>query len=172
MSEECVESGRAAVDGQEAAGLPAGESAARPRGGGHRFRKGVSGNPRGRPRKHRPTGGPGDRLPGADEPTRAMILAEAYRMVRVEEDGRTIELPAHQAVLRAMIRNAVAGNRIAQSRFTQIVQEAERQTKADQMVLYHAFEWQGLVKEPKPTAESEIVCDPRSGRVVVRPGGV
>jgi hypothetical protein len=157
MSEERVESGRAR----------AGE---KPRGP-HRFRKGQSGNPHGRPRKHRATGGPGDRLPGADEPTRAMILAEAYRTVRVEEDGRTIDLPAHQAVLRAMVRNAVAGNRIAQWRFTQIVQEAERQTKADQLVLYHAFEWQGVVREPKPTAASEIVLDPRSHRVVVRPGG-
>ena len=170
MSEERVESSRARADGPAAEGPQAGSGAEVP-DGPHRFRKGQSGNPAGRPRRERATGGPGDRLPGADEPTRAMILAEAYRMMRVEEDGRTIELPAHQAVMRAMIRGAVAGNRTAQWRVTQIVQEAERQTKADQLVLYHAFEWQGLVREPKPTAVSEIIADPRSHRVVVRPGG-
>jgi len=67
---------------------------------------------------------------------RAMILAEAYRTVTITEGEVEIDLPAGQAVLRAMIRNAVAGSRIAQWRFTQIVQEAERQTKADQLVPY------------------------------------
>jgi hypothetical protein len=180
MSEERVESGRAGdagpvaepqAAGQQAQGQQIAVGAPQPRGP-HRFRKGQSGNPAGRPRRQRATGGPGDRLPGADEPTRAMILTEAYRMMRVEEDGRTIELPAHQAVMRAMIRNAVAGSRIAQWRFTQIVQEAERQTKQEQVTLYNAFEWQGMLREPKPTRESEIIVDPRSSlSVVVRPGG-
>ena len=88
----------------------------------HRFRKGVSGNPAGRPRA---TGAPGDRLPGATEPGRQMILAEAYRRVTVEEDWEALDLSTHEAVLRAMATAARQGNQTAQHRWTQLVKAAE-----------------------------------------------
>ncbi len=42
---------------------------------------------------------------------RAMILAEAYRTVTFTEGDMEFDLPAGQAVLRAMMVNAVKGNR-------------------------------------------------------------
>ena len=59
-----------------------------------RFVKGRSGNPRGRPRKQARARG---NSTGADEPTKAMILEEAYRPVAVREGDNVIQLPAIQA---------------------------------------------------------------------------
>jgi hypothetical protein len=58
------------------------------------FKPGQSGNPAGRPRRGA-TGAPGDRLPGAHEPTKAMILEEAYRLVTMrigEEEQMALSL--------------------------------------------------------------------------------
>jgi hypothetical protein len=137
-----------------------------------RWCKGQSGNPRGPAPRLRPArGGPGDRLPGADEPMRAMILAEAYRTVTFTEGDVTFEMPAGQAVLRAMMVNAVKGNRIAQWRFTQIVQEAERQQKRTQEALYNVFERPPPGK-PKPAVsrEDDLIYDDRTREMVVRGG--
>ncbi|MES2042283.1 MAG: DUF5681 domain-containing protein [Pseudomonadota bacterium] len=135
-----------------------------------RWQKGQSGNPKGPAPRLRPArGGPGDRLPGADEPTRAMILAEAYRTVTFTEEGVTFEMPAGQAVLRAMMVNAVRGNRIAQWRFTQIVQEAERQQKRTQEALYNVFE-RPAYGEPKAAVsrDDDLIYDDRTREMVVR----
>jgi hypothetical protein len=139
-----------------------------------RWQKGQSGNPRGPAPRLRPArGGPGDRLPGADEPMRAMILAEAYRTVTITEGEVEIDLPAGQAVLRAMMVNAVKGNRIAQWRFTQIVQEAERQQKRAQEALYNVFERPafGDKSAAKPRREDDLIYDDRLREMVVRGKG-
>lgn len=135
-----------------------------------RWQKGQSGNPRGpAPRLRAARGGPGDRLPGADEPMRAMILAEAYRTVTFTEGDVEFDLPAGQAVLRAMMVNAVRGNRIAQWRFAQLVQEAERQQKRAQEALYNVFERPafGDKKAKGPTREDDLVYDDRLREMVV-----
>ena len=72
---------------------------------GRRFTKGVSGNPNGRPR--RVTGAKGDRLPGADEPTRRVILAEAYRMVTVKDGDTEVRMPARVSAWSCLFRYAV-----------------------------------------------------------------
>ncbi len=140
----------------------------------HRFRKGRSGNPAGRPRA---TGAQGDRLPGSTEPGRQMILAEAYRRVTVEEDGKTFELSTHEAVLRAMATAAREGNQIAQHRWTQLVKTAEAEQKRAQIALYNVLERDHLEREwsdregkmvVRPSYADDIVADPRTGAVVVR----
>ncbi|CAN5290793.1 hypothetical protein BH10PSE14_BH10PSE14_37250 [soil metagenome] len=170
MSDPSIESDREA--GLDAVGVPAPVGYCNPPL--HtRWQPGQSGNPKGpTPRIREARGGPGDRLPGADEPMRAMILAEAYRTVTFTEGEVEFEMPAGQAVLRAMMANAMMGNRIAQWRFTQIVQEAERQQKVAQQALYNVFE-RGEYGKPKvaPALKDDVVFDGRSQVMVVRGSG-
>jgi hypothetical protein len=141
----------------------------------HRFRKGRSGNPAGRPR--RATGAPGDRLPGADEPTRAMILEEAYRPVTVREGDEEVSVSVHRAVFRAMAEAAMKGNQTAQHRWTQLVQAAEARQKRDQIALYNVLEREGRDREwsdreggmrVRVSYGDEVIVDSQSGTVVVR----
>lgn len=83
-----------------------------------RFRKGRSGNPRGRPRGS-----------GRARASR-LALAEAYRIVSVREGDRTIRMPALQAVLRAHIALAAKGNGPAQRALLQAVQAIESEVAA------------------------------------------
>jgi hypothetical protein len=140
------------------------ESRKRTNGPGRPFSKGKSGNPAGRPPGRRATGAPGDRLPGSDQPTRAMILAEAYRPVTVGEGAEAIELPANQAVLRALTEAALKGNQAALRRWTQIVQEAEQAQLRDQLALYNLLE-RGC--DDDASYDDDILVDSRWGRVVV-----
>ena len=67
-----------------------------------RFRKGVSGNPGGRPAK-----APLERI-------KTLALREAYRTVTVKDGGDSITLPAIRAVLRRQLALAAKGNGPAQ----------------------------------------------------------
>lgn len=63
----------------------------------HRFRKGKSGNPKGRPKK----------------PPRSGIDAFQYemeRMITVMEGGVRMKIPVHQALFRALIASGLKGN--------------------------------------------------------------
>jgi hypothetical protein len=144
---------------------------------GTRFAKGKSGNPRGRPPKVRGgSGAPGDRLIGSDEPTRTMILEEAYRTITVRDGEDEIEMTANRAVFRAMMERALKGSRIAQRKWIEMVEAAEAQQKRDQHVLYNVLdlpkrkrvyrEGRGFVLDLKWS--DEIVVDPHIGRTVVR----
>jgi len=134
----------------------------------HRWRKGQSGNPAGRPPRPRPQGSRGDRLLGADEPTRTMILEEAYQPVTIRENGVEYEMPLSQAIWRAMGRAALSGNRLAQYRYTRIVREMEREQLAVQAALYHALERQHCRRLPGASFADDLVYDVTSGAVVVR----
>lgn len=136
------------------------------RGPGRPFAKGASGNPAGRPR--RATGAPGDRLPGSDQPTRAAILAEAYRRVTVTDGEDLVDLPANVAVLRALTEAALKGNQTAQRRWTAIVQEAENAQMRDQLALYNLMERAPYGREGEASYDDDILVDSRSGRVVIR----
>lgn len=146
------------------------ESAKRAKGPGRPFSKGKSGNPAGRPPGRRATGAPGDRLPGSDLPTRAMILAEAYRPVTVGEGADAIELPANQAVLRALTEAALKGNQAALRRWTQIVQEAEQAQLHDQLALYDLLERPLNWRDAEVSYDDDILVDSRWGRVVIPDG--
>ena len=166
-------------------GTDAGDSASRVNKPGygnppaeHRFRKGQSGNPAGRP--GRATGARGDRLPGAHEPTRAMILEEAYRPVTVRDGDEEITLSAHRAVFRSMAAAAMSGNQTAQHRWTKLVQAAEAQQKREQIALYNVLEREERAQDWDErnggmmvcaSYDDDIIVDSRSGTVVVRDVG-
>ena len=143
---------------------------------GQRFAKGQSGNPRGRPKVRGGSGAPGDRLIGSDEPTRMMILEEAYRTITVRDGEDEIEMTANRAVFRAMMERALKGSRIAQRKWIEMVEQAEAQQKRDQHVLYNMLdlpkrkrvyrEDRGFVLDLKWS--DEIVVDPHIGRTAVR----
>jgi hypothetical protein len=80
-----------------------------------RFRKGVSGNPGGRPRGM--TAGRANML----------ALKEVYRPVTVREGDKILTLPAIQAVLRSMVAVAAKGNGPVQRFLIEVIQAIERE---------------------------------------------
>lgn len=79
-----------------------------------RFKKGQSGNPRGR------------RRDSALERARGLVLKEAYRLVTVREGDNVISIPALQAILRSQVALAAKGNGPAQRALVKTVKEIER----------------------------------------------
>ena len=76
---------------------------------GSKFRKGVSGNPRGRPK------GSKNKLPALhEERMKAIILEEAYRTIKVRDGTRNVTVPIARAVLRSLAVNAVKGQHRSQ----------------------------------------------------------
>jgi hypothetical protein len=127
----------------------------------HRFKKGQSGNPRGRPRGSKGKGqlqfDPGQR------PTNELILAEAYRPVTIREGDEIFEIPAIQAVMRAMGVSAMKGNRLAQKTLAEMVQRVEHAEVQSRLESLESF----LTYKSKWTEEIER-CE-RDGRPIPTP---
>jgi hypothetical protein len=99
----------------------------------HRFKKGVSGNPQGRP-KRKQAAKSTDPLKISRQPANQLLMDEAYRTVTLREGDQIIKLPAIQAVFRAMGVSAMKGNRYAQRTLAELVQQvenADREAKAE-----------------------------------------
>ena len=84
-----------------------------------RFRKGVSGNPRGGSRTQRAAR------------VSALALKEAYRMVTVREGDKVTSLPAIQAVMRSQVALAVKGNGPAQRAMIAAIHALEQELAAE-----------------------------------------
>jgi hypothetical protein len=104
----------------------------------HRFRKGVSGNPRGRPRKIRALvstkigGQPGI---GFEDRIKSLAIEEAYRLITIREGDRTERIPVIQAILRKVAVAAAYGNIRAQQNYLNLLIGAEADRRVATMEL-------------------------------------
>ena len=91
----------------------------------HQFKKGKSGNPKGRPKKKAVQPGFGALGGGIADRFGAMALDEATRLVSVREGDKVSEIPAMQALIRTMFRAAAQGDTKAGHQLLDVVARAE-----------------------------------------------
>lgn len=111
-----------------------------------RFKKGQSGNPRGRPRKE-----PIAETPGF--PVEHAILAETERLVPIRENGETKEMKAIEIVQRANFKSAANGSPFAQRIY---IENHYRAKRAEEKAIRedHAFWGDYVVTRNREIAEA------------------
>jgi hypothetical protein len=144
----------------------------------HRFQKGVSGNPSGRPKGTKGKKTEIDTGFGKNAVENFLKL-EAYRPITIREGEHVIELPAIQAVFRAMGVSALKGNRFAQKTLAELVGTMEKEHYQSRLELFgamvdykHAWDEQmercrkaGL-PEPTPIPHpDDVILNPNTGDV-------
>lgn len=122
------------------------------------FRKGQSGNPRGRPK------GAKNKLPALNEERmKSIILEEAYRTITVRDGLRNVTVPIARAVLRSLAVNAVKGQHRAQRLFAELLAGVETSNKA----LHDA--WFSAALDYKISWEAELKRRARMGITDLEP---
>jgi hypothetical protein len=119
----------------------------------HRFRKGVSGNTKGRPRKNRALvstkvdGRPGM---GFEDRIKSLAIEEAYRLITIREGDRVERIPVIQAILRKVAVAAANGNIRAQQNYLNLLIGAEADRRvANTELLKIAVDYKGALA-PRP----------------------
>ena len=141
----------------------------------HRFKKGRSGNPGGRPK-----GAKSSEPALSGERLKAIVLEEAYRPVTVGEGDRKVTLPIAQAVIRRLTLQAAQGEPRAQRPFIEMLTVAERESQAEyeafvKMAIDYKSVWEdelerrkkhGITDAPAPLPHPDhIEINPQAGAV-------
>jgi hypothetical protein len=147
-----------------------------------RFKKGTSGNLKGRPPKERALvatkfgGQPGI---GFESRLKTIAIEEAYRLITVREGDRIERVPVIQAILRKVAVNAANGNTRAQRIYLDLVigAEADRSAAAAELLraavegkeywagIFAEYDRQGIDRpEPIPHPD-DVVIDYKTGEV-------
>ena len=141
------------------------------------FKKGQSGNPKGRTKKAK------NKRPALNEERfKSIVLEEAYRAIKVHEGGKEVTIPMAQAIVRSMAVSAAKGNTRAAQLFAQMVKVVEEENKELYFSYFRSMldykdawtkELQRREKlgvdgpEPIPHPD-DLVIDARKGKVTVR----
>lgn len=89
------------------------------------FKKGKSGNPRGRPRGSKNTKKKTIAEYHLEERLKQIVLDEAYRGIKINEGDKQVTVPIAQAVIRSVAHNAARGSIRAQRLFAEMVASTE-----------------------------------------------
>lgn len=139
-----------------------------------RFCKGQSGNPAGRPKRSKPKPkqvSTGFGMKAAEE----YLRFEAYRPVMIREGEQIIELPAIQAVFRAMGVAAVKGNRFVQKTLADLVARMEAEHYASRLELFGTMVeykqgWDREIERSRKAGLPEPTPIPHPDDIILNPG--
>lgn len=116
---------------------------------GSRFKKGQSGNPKGRPK-----GSKNKASAHSVERYKEIFRKEAYRTIKVNEGGKTVSMAMADAVARSIATNAAKGRPGAQKIFSGTLAAIEREEKVEreevfQKMLEYTSKWKEEISRCK-----------------------